>query len=352
MAIDTIPHKSLVCKDCGAELHRRHVAGRNPLRCQSCRDARRHDGKHGRERPPCAVDGCGMPTISRGWCSVHYNRWRVHGDPIALTPAKRRKAEREAQKALKSAEWQLLLANAAIRRPRTCEYCRTTFFRTSTPTRDKGRFCSRECAFAFARAIASFARVTYTVHRARCRQCDRPFTAPRINRLYCSDDCRNEWNAAAQRERDSAQSGRDFSPRKCKACGMSFATEYGDKRKEFCSKLCAKRYAKRLVRKIIGNNNRRRARHHGVEYESIPVKRVFERDGWRCQICGRKTPKRLRGTIKPNAPELDHRIPMAMGGGHVWGNVQCACRECNQRKGGTASNGQLPLFINGLRGGV
>ena len=347
MATDTIPHKSLLCKDCGAELHRRHSAGRNPLRCQSCRDARRHEGKHGLARAPCAVEGCGMPTKSRGWCSVHYTRWRVHGDPIALTPAKRRKAERDAQKARKSAEWQIILANAASRKPRTCEYCRTTFFRTSTPTRDKGRFCSRECAFSFMRAISSLARVSYTVHRARCRRCERPFTAQRINTLYCSDDCRKKWNAAVQRQQDIARSSRDFAPRKCKSCGTIFAPVYGDKRQEFCSKLCVKG----LFRKTVGNN-RRRARHHGVEYESIPVKQVFERDGWRCQICGRKTPKRLRGTIKPNAPELDHRIPMAMGGGHVWGNVQCACRECNQRKGGTASHGQMPLFINGLPGAM
>jgi len=30
----------------------------------------------------CSVDGCDRDVYvkSRGWCSVHYNRWRVHGD--------------------------------------------------------------------------------------------------------------------------------------------------------------------------------------------------------------------------------------------------------------------------------
>lgn len=32
---------------------------------------------------PCSVDGCGSPALSKSWCSVHYNRWKDHGDPLA-----------------------------------------------------------------------------------------------------------------------------------------------------------------------------------------------------------------------------------------------------------------------------
>ena len=60
---------------------------------------------------------------------------------------------------------------------------------------------------------------------------------------------------------------------------------------------------------------------------------VFERDGWRCQICGCDTPRELRGDRRaPNAPQLDHIIPMSKGGGHTWDNVQCACARCNNQK--------------------
>lgn len=31
----------------------------------------------------CAVDTCQAPTIARGWCRLHYSRWRNHGDPLA-----------------------------------------------------------------------------------------------------------------------------------------------------------------------------------------------------------------------------------------------------------------------------
>jgi 5-methylcytosine-specific restriction endonuclease McrA len=76
-----------------------------------------------------------------------------------------------------------------------------------------------------------------------------------------------------------------------------------------------------------------------------PIK-VFERDGWRCGVCGKKTPKRWRGTTKDNAPELDHRISMGIGGGHTYENCQCACRKCNREKGHLIAVGQLPLISN------
>jgi 5-methylcytosine-specific restriction endonuclease McrA len=81
-----------------------------------------------------------------------------------------------------------------------------------------------------------------------------------------------------------------------------------------------------------------------VEYQYINRTKVFERDGWRCQMCGKATPKYRKGTRYPNAPELDHRTPLALGGPHTYANTQCACRACNAAKGATASIGQLPLI--------
>jgi hypothetical protein len=30
----------------------------------------------------CTVDGCGDPARGRGYCNLHYRRWRRHGDPL------------------------------------------------------------------------------------------------------------------------------------------------------------------------------------------------------------------------------------------------------------------------------
>ncbi len=61
----------------------------------------------------------------------------------------------------------------------------------------------------------------------------------------------------------------------------------------------------------------------------------MERDGWTCQLCGKPTPAKLRGTTDPRAPELGHRVPCSVThkGPHTWANVRCECRECNGLKG-------------------
>lgn len=36
-----------------------------------------------RKGDPCTIEGCGKPVLGRGWCSMHYARWRFHGDPLS-----------------------------------------------------------------------------------------------------------------------------------------------------------------------------------------------------------------------------------------------------------------------------
>ncbi|QWY83687.1 HNH endonuclease protein [Rhizobium phage RHph_X2_26] len=71
----------------------------------------------------------------------------------------------------------------------------------------------------------------------------------------------------------------------------------------------------------------------GVELESFDPYAVFARDKWQCQECGIHTPRRKRGTLDDDAPELDHVRPLALGGAHTFDNAQCLCRWCNGRKG-------------------
>lgn len=33
----------------------------------------------------CSIDGCNGSVAARGWCMMHYKRWRTHGDPLHIT---------------------------------------------------------------------------------------------------------------------------------------------------------------------------------------------------------------------------------------------------------------------------
>lgn len=33
----------------------------------------------------CSIDGCEKRVFARTWCSMHYARWKVHGDPLTVT---------------------------------------------------------------------------------------------------------------------------------------------------------------------------------------------------------------------------------------------------------------------------
>lgn len=91
------------------------------------------------------------------------------------------------------------------------------------------------------------------------------------------------------------------------------------------------------------SNHRKRARLYGVAYEPIKPKVIYERDGWRCQLCHRKVNPKLEFP-HPKSASLDHIVPMSQGGGHVKANVQLAHLSCNDLKGVGGEAEQLRLI--------
>jgi 5-methylcytosine-specific restriction endonuclease McrA len=59
---------------------------------------------------------------------------------------------------------------------------------------------------------------------------------------------------------------------------------------------------------------------------------VFERDGWRCQLCGDDINPTLRFP-HPLSATIDHILPLTKGGDHSLANVQTAHFRCNCMKG-------------------
>lgn len=125
----------------------------------------------------------------------------------------------------------------------------------------------------------------------------------------------------------------------CGECGTNFCPLYGSSHASLCS-VCAEDRSRAQRRE---GKAKRRAVERGAVAEKVDPFKVFERDGWRCQLCKVKTPRQKRGTYDDDAPELDHIVPLAKGGPHTYANTQCACRRCNSLKADTVL-GQALLF--------
>lgn len=226
----------------------------------------------------------------------------------------------------------------------TCKGCGQPFVQRRRGSKDANLYCGRSCsgrrkwASETERRKAEKTRWRERKRQRlgldqRCQRCGAQYRSKTLSDPYCSAACRKPRRIHASRP--------------CSMCSQPFVPHHG--LAKFCSPECAKKTHKRH-RPKGGRKDRHRARKAGVRYEWINRSKLFERDRWRCQVCGIRTPKRLRGKLSDNAPELDHRVPLAMGGDHTWANVQLACRRCNAMKAAHRVVGQLPLFERPSRG--
>lgn len=254
----------------------------------------------------------------------------------------------------------------AARVTKTCPVCSTAFGPMLPGEAKRKTYCSRTCAQTVNRRTGE----------ADCELCGRAFKQTRDNKRFCGYSCSNT-NKRRKYKPDTAIEIEAIkriakarkkkikrvvslqkvleelrkSMCKCSVCGVQFRRRIGFLR--YCSDHCRvigyKEVSYRNKNTEIGRAARRRAkaRRKAIERgangaESIDPIAVFERDKWRCHICGVKTDRRLRGTSEALAPELDHVVTIADGGLHTHGNVACSCRSCNQSKG-AASFGQIGL---------
>jgi 5-methylcytosine-specific restriction endonuclease McrA len=170
----------------------------------------------------------------------------------------------------------------------------------------------------------------------RCKQ-QLPIAAFSPSVQHCSGawckPCRVEYS----RERDRVRTGRSYHPPTCDDCGRETsrgATAYG----RFCTQCAADRKRARESRKVSKRRTAQRFTDITAEYE-----RELRRRTRRCSIC------RIWMTGKPgqaSSKQLDHIIPIVLGGTHTVGNVRIICRTCNltRPKDGTDLAGHQPTL--------
>lgn len=143
--------------------------------------------------------------------------------------------------------------------------------------------CGRQCAVKFRASNRIGVSIQRTEKEYKCRECGKPFEST--------------------------------SPGKCEACKRAYKKA---RRKE--RKLSIKTVS---VHKVIAN-------------------KVFVRDRWTCQCCGIKVQK--KDVLLDSAAEIDHIVPVSLGGPHSYSNVQTLCRRCNLMKS-NRYHGQLVMSL-------
>jgi len=213
------------------------------------------------------------------------------------------------------------MADVADRRSTCCVQCGTNI----SPPRTK--FCSNACKVAGHRQANPDRAAMY-----RLREIEkRVHVRPKGCCVYCGKDSAPRSRQCAQCKIDRRRSNgraRYYLGRRPMTCIDCAAPITGGWQRR-CGE--CKQAAKRAV--VTTCKVRRKSRIRLATVERFDPIDVLERDGWRCYICGVGTPRHLRGTHAPNAPELEHKMPISKGGDHSMANTACACRACNIKKG-------------------
>lgn len=95
---------------------------------------------------------------------------------------------------------------------------------------------------------------------------------------------------------------------------------------QYICRLCQDRYRDRDLR--IPGTGIRRAR----QRQPIDCVEVFNRDEWRCGLCGGRINSELKHP-HPLSASVDHVVPISRGGADIYSNVQAAHLICNLHKG-------------------
>ena len=176
----------------------------------------------------------------------------------------------------------------------------------------------------------------------KCERCGTKKTTTRTDVKFCSRKCKGLARGASLKDKRVA--GNAVRTRSCANCGALLSPE---KRSDayFCSNDCMQA-SRNTIKKATSRITAR-----GSDGTVHRVRRIdiYERDHWICQLCGTEVDRSGRHP-NPDAPSLDHIVPVARGGTHEASNLQTTHLRCNLARGAKQLRDEGPaMMVNGNR---
>lgn len=181
------------------------------------------------------------------------------------------------------------------------------------------KFCSDECKKRLHNRAQNRRRLPVTQDAVRlCVHCGTAFVPNRRDRVYCFGFCAQ---AAYQVRKAAGEPLRQVEQAKvCVECGKDFTAQHPSAK--WCSKACR-----------IRTNAREASRRRGAVSGAVSYadRDIFDRDGWRCYLCGGLVDRHAPRT-HPKGATIDHVVPLSLGGTDTPDNVATAHGHCNNEK--------------------
>jgi len=249
----------------------------------------------------CTLDGCDRAHRARGLCSSHYNQEHA--------------------------------PNRHAKKMTACAWCGTEVLKNSGGSKARRPTCSNECRASLTPPRSEVLSHLPGDHWARwygktsawprypmidCAQCEATFLPKSTNAKYCSRRCMWTWHERQAGARSQAEIAE--MPRQCGRCSTTY--QHVAINRVHCSDLC----------RDLAKAERGSQLFHGWIADSVRVS-IYQRDGYMCWLCNDSVDMNANPQRDDWAPSLDHVTPRSKGGTHDPSNLRTAHRWCNAVRG-------------------